>query len=134
MQRRRMEKLVEIAHEPLVQRHLRVCWENRSPTGNCSRCSKCLVTRLALADRGTLDAFATFAHTATLARDLDALVSDHRYLGSLATLSTSPRLDPEIRRAAQGLLRRGRHARHPLVQARRAVLRGWLRWVGRESA
>jgi hypothetical protein len=134
MELRRMEKIVALAHEPLVQRHLRVCWENRSPSGNCSRCGKCLMTRLVLADCGTLDAFATLAGTATLARDLDALPADRHHLRSYTQMAASPGLDPEIRRAAAALLRRGRHANHPLVQARRAMLRGWSRWLGRESA
>ena len=53
----RSDKLREIASEPVVQKHLRVCLENNSPTGNCSRCEKCLRTMLVLFQCGKLDQF-----------------------------------------------------------------------------
>lgn len=70
---RRDRKLHAIAGEPIVQRHLRVCWENRMPTGNCSRCEKCVRTRLFPADCGQLKHFKTLDGEASLARDLDRL-------------------------------------------------------------
>src|SRR5262249_25540970 len=42
----RNQKLRAITDEPLARNHLRVCWENRTPVGNCSRCEKCVRTRL----------------------------------------------------------------------------------------
>jgi len=123
MERRRIQKLREIAAEPLVRKHLRVCWENRAGTLNCQRCKKCLQTRLALADCGALDACATLEGSATLARDLDQLDRHRGRLRALTELAASPRLDPAIRAAAARLLRRSRHAEQPWVRARRAVLR-----------
>ncbi|MBI5709224.1 MAG: hypothetical protein HZC42_02825 [Candidatus Eisenbacteria bacterium] len=129
MELRRRQKLPLIAGEPLVRRHLRVCWENRSPAGNCSHCGKCVITRLLLADCGTLDAFPGFEGSATLARDLDALQSYSTSLHTLTDLAASARLDPEVLRATRALLERSRHAQNPLVRARRAVLRKVLEWT-----
>ncbi len=123
MERRRIQKLREIAAEPLVRKHLRVCWENRAGTLNCQRCKKCLQTRLALADCGALEECATLDGPATLARDLDQLDRHRGRLRALTELAASPRLAPEIRAAAGRLLRRSRHAEQPWVRARRAVLR-----------
>jgi hypothetical protein len=39
---RRDEKLRAVVHNPLVRRHIRVCWENRAATGNCGECEKCV--------------------------------------------------------------------------------------------
>ena len=130
----RRQKLPLIAGEPLVRRHLRVCWENRSPAGNCSRCGKCVITRLLLADCGALDAFPGFEGSATLARDLDALPSYRPSLLTLTDFAASPRLEPEVRRATRALLRRSRHAQNPMVRARRAVLRKALEWLGAARA
>jgi hypothetical protein len=127
---RRIEKLRHLVNEPLVQHHLRVCWVNRSPSGNCSRCAKCLITRLVLADCGSLDAFPGFDGIATLARDLDRLPRYGDTLRALTELAQSPRLEPDVRRAVQELLRRSRHAVRPDVRARRAMLKKLLLWSG----
>jgi hypothetical protein len=69
----RHQKLWAIADEELVRRHLRVCWENRVPAGNCSRCDKCVITMLELEMRGRLRNFAVFEHPWSLAGRIDAL-------------------------------------------------------------
>jgi hypothetical protein len=69
----RSARVRHVASDPLVQRHLRVCWENRAPTGNCSRCEKCVRTRIALAGVGALESCATFEPTADLPAAIDAL-------------------------------------------------------------
>lgn len=51
----RLDKLTAIAHEPLVQSRLRVCWEHRTPDPNCSQCEKCIRTMIGLAAVGHLD-------------------------------------------------------------------------------
>jgi hypothetical protein len=66
----RAEKLVAIMHEPAVRKHLRVCWENRSPDGNCGRCEKCLRTMLVLDGHGCLADFPVFPPSATLAANV----------------------------------------------------------------
>ncbi len=54
----RREKLEAIAHEPLVQQHLKVCWANLSSDLNCGRCEKCIRTQLTLALQGNLELYA----------------------------------------------------------------------------
>ncbi len=122
---RRIEKVKEIATHPWPQRHLRVCWENRSATGNCSRCGKCVITRLMLASAGQLDAFPVFAGTGTLAADVDALAHDSHHV-SMRDLLTLGDLPPELRRATAALQRRSDHARSFPVRTRRALL-AWIR-------
>jgi hypothetical protein len=127
---RRVEKIPHLVNEPLVHQHLRVCWENRNPTGNCSRCAKCVMTRLILADCESLQRFPVFDGSATLARDIDALPRYGDHLRALTDLARSPRLAPDVRRAAQDLLRRTRHAKSLPVRARRAMLKRWIAWTG----
>ncbi|HVQ59162.1 MAG TPA: hypothetical protein VMS60_09695 [Solirubrobacterales bacterium] len=67
--RNRIERTQRIAFEPVVQRALRVCWENRDGAYNCGRCRKCMLTMAPLEAIGALDRVETFA--AEL--DLDAL-------------------------------------------------------------
>lgn len=75
----RHDKLRAIMDEPLVRDHLRVCWENRMPSGNCSRCDKCLMTMIVLAQAGRLERFRVFdagdplRYDAELAARLDRL-------------------------------------------------------------
>ncbi len=129
--KRRWQKVRAIADEPLAQRHLRVCWQNRDEARNCSRCEKCLITRLMFADCGALDRFPVFDGTATLARDLDALPVLHERLASLVLIVEERHIGGEILRAAEALLRRTRHAQRPDVRLRRAVLGALLRRAGR---
>jgi hypothetical protein len=67
----RTQKLQAIMDHPLVQRHLRVCWEHRSPAMNCGRCEKCLRTQIILARAGRLERFAVFDSPESLARRID---------------------------------------------------------------
>jgi hypothetical protein len=128
---RRSEKIPHIANDPLVQRFLRVCWENRSADANCSVCEKCVITRLALSECGALDGCRALAGSATLVRDLRALPRISHNLNALTRLSASTRLAPEVAREAQALLRRSRHALSWPVVARRAALRTLAGWTGR---
>lgn len=70
---RRLERIRQIAHYPVVWRHLRVCWENLAPTGNCSRCEKCLRTMTNLAALGVLERFEAFDASPSLAARIDGL-------------------------------------------------------------
>ncbi len=60
---RRSQKLLAIACEPLVRRHLRVCWENRTSDLNCGACEKCIRTQLILLAHDHLQHFRTFHGT-----------------------------------------------------------------------
>jgi hypothetical protein len=76
---RRHGKIQAIADHVLVRRHLRVCWENLAPTGNCSRCEKCVRTMIALAMCDRLDDCEAFDRTVPIERVVDdlAIVTPH---------------------------------------------------------
>ena len=63
----RADKLRVLRDEPLVRRHLRVCWANRPGLLNCSRCEKCIRNQVILAALGVLEHFRTFESPDTLA-------------------------------------------------------------------
>lgn len=65
----RVERTARIVSHPVVQRTLRVCWENRGGAYNCGRCRKCLMTMLTLEALGARGEIATFPPEL----DLDAL-------------------------------------------------------------
>ncbi len=69
----RLEKLKTMDSEPLVRRHLRVCWENNSASGNCSRCDKCVRTMIVLYLRGQLRHYPVFDQHKSLPDILDAM-------------------------------------------------------------
>ena len=69
----RLDKIRRIAAEPLVQRHLRVCWRNTGSALNCGRCEKCVRTMLALDACGTLGRFPGFEHGRGLLAAIDGL-------------------------------------------------------------
>jgi len=56
----RIERLRRIAGNPLVQRSLRVCWENPGGAYNCGRCRKCLLTAIPLEALGARADVETF--------------------------------------------------------------------------
>jgi hypothetical protein len=61
----RVERLRRIADHPVVQRTLRVCWQNPGGAYNCGHCRKCLRTMIALETLGAL------AKVRTLPAELD---------------------------------------------------------------
>ena len=70
----RWDKVPWIADEPLVREHLRVCWENLEPTGNCGRCEKCIRTRVLFERWGCFDRFEpVFAKPRPLVESLDRM-------------------------------------------------------------
>jgi hypothetical protein len=70
---RRTGKVHAIAHHPLARKHLRVCWENRAPVGNCSRCAKCVRTMLNLETCGHLVDCEAFDSSRPLDQLLDGI-------------------------------------------------------------
>jgi hypothetical protein len=105
-QHRREGKLRAIAGEALLNKHLRVCWENRQPTGNCSICEKCVRTRLILADCGELAKYAVFQGDRSLIRDIDALPPLPREGETYRRLLESSNLSWRVRRAVRRLVAR----------------------------
>jgi hypothetical protein len=87
----RIAKLQAIAHEDLVRRHLRVCWENRNADANCCQCEKCLRTMLALAACGQLEHYLQF----------------HRGQGLLDKIDRFPRIPHLIIPSYESLLEKG---------------------------
>lgn len=136
-ERRKEDKIREIADEPLAQRYLRVCWENRSAWGNCSRCYKCLYARLVLAELGVLDRFATFEGTDALPAHIDALPRGKAKMRTFIALMESPRLSLDVKDALRRLIERTKRERRPLVRLRRAaasaVASMWPRRPAHES-
>ncbi|MFO0905042.1 MAG: hypothetical protein U0939_18700 [Pirellulales bacterium] len=68
----RLNKLQRMASEPLVREHLRVCYENSSATGNCSRCDKCVRTMLQLEALGERQNYSVFDRRTPLVAILDS--------------------------------------------------------------
>ena len=56
----RIERIEQIAANPVVQKTLRVCWQNPGGAYNCGRCRKCLLTMATLEAVGELERFETF--------------------------------------------------------------------------
>jgi hypothetical protein len=132
-ERDRSEKVAVLAGNPLVERHLRVCFANRPGTLNCSRCEKCLRTLLDWTVCGRPPP-ATFERGVPLAERLAEI--PHALPNSVALYrDLLPRLagQPELARAVEGLIARSlaRAARaapatagSPARDARRAPWRG----------
>lgn len=118
----RRQKTLTLAHEPLVQRHLRVCWENQAPAGNCSACEKCLRTMALLEAAGQLERYHRVFDVATpLSQRIDRLRPVAGHLLFVWSDIAGRNVRPETRAAIHRLLRRSR------VRALRKKLRRWLR-------
>ncbi|MGE0128764.1 MAG: hypothetical protein AB7U82_11850 [Blastocatellales bacterium] len=113
----RSEKLREIIGEPLVREHLRVCWENRAPSGNCGRCEKCVRTRLALLDCGELANFTVFEGKESLALHIDELPPSRGRLLTHRRLVNQDNISLEIKRALRGLIERTDRAKRQAAGA-----------------
>ncbi|HEY7876768.1 MAG TPA: hypothetical protein VIC55_01005 [Gemmatimonadaceae bacterium] len=107
----RMAKLRALRDAPLARRHLRVCWENRTASLNCSRCEKCIRTQVILSSLGALDEFTVFEPSRTLVERIDAVPRIHdpiifqRYGAAL-----SVGVAPDIAAAVRRLIARSRRA------------------------
>jgi hypothetical protein len=106
----RESKIARIAASPLAQKHLRVCWENRAPTGNCSHCGKCLATMLVLAELHALESFSVFDPPPLLASRLNALPYLRNNINIVQRIVNRGALEPAVSDAARRLLLRSRRA------------------------
>ena len=70
---RRDGKVRAIADHSMVRRHLRVCLATKTPTGNCSRCEKCIRTMIAFAMCGQLDECEAFDRTVPIKQRVDKM-------------------------------------------------------------
>jgi hypothetical protein len=100
----REQKAWALANEPLLHHHLRVCWENRSPTGNCSVCDKCVNAMLLLQQAGQLESCSVFQKPQSFVRLLDALPQTTFVRVYRAMCQRG--LPPEVEAAVQRLLQR----------------------------
>lgn len=108
---RREKKVPAIAHDPLAQKYLRVCWENRNGLVNCSRCGKCLMTMLSLAEAGALDEFKVFDDAEALLTRLNEMRFLWQHNNPMDRAARSGKLDPRLADAAARLVKRSRLAR-----------------------
>ncbi len=106
----RERKIHFLASSSVAHRHLRVCWENLSKSGNCSRCGKCLATMLLLAELGALDDFEVFTNTESLPAALDALPYLKNQINIVDRLVNRATLPPRVNDAARRLVVRSRKA------------------------
>lgn len=106
----RSEKLRRLVRHPvaapLVQRHLRVCWEFPSEQGNCGHCHKCVMTRINLHRDMPGFHLETMPDEIPLAEAIEALppISNPLSLNFRKELLGCP--DPKVERALQDLIRR----------------------------
>ena len=103
---RRIDKLKHIAHEPLVRQNLRVCWENRSPTGNCSACEKCVRTMIGISVWAPLEEFSVFDHSVSLVKRIDQIPFVAEDLEVVYKDFLNRDIDNELKRAIERLLKR----------------------------
>ena len=106
----REEKIRAILTHPMVRTHLRVCWENRNPEGNCSRCAKCLLVMLHLAEYGVLHEFVVFEGKDELSDRIDALPYVTTHIAVMQRAIQRGELEPRLREAAARLVRRSLRA------------------------
>jgi hypothetical protein len=107
----RLEKMSRIDTEPLVQQHLRVCWENRAVAGNCSQCDKCVRTMIVLHLRGQLEKFSVFDRQTPLPKILDQMEPVSATVHRLYQELLNQGLPGEIESSVHRLLRRDRAPR-----------------------
>lgn len=107
----RADKLRAVAGNPLIRRHLRVCWKHLSEHGNCGRCEKCIRTMLILAGAGQLEVFPVFGGGEGLAESVRRLPPLKRPL--LKVYEDFPRdgMSPAVVEALDALLERSRGGR-----------------------
>ena len=102
----RADKLAAIADHHLVQKHLRVCSENRRPTGNCGYCEKCLRTMIALELAGRLKDFDAFRFEQSLPQLIDMADPIKEHLHSVYRMFLGRSLRPEVSAAISRWLAR----------------------------
>jgi hypothetical protein len=106
----REDRVRAIADHTLVRQHLRVCWQNTSAAGNCSRCEKCVIAMMHLAEHGVLDEFSRFDSASVLAERIDQLPLVYREFNVMSRIAARGLLDAKTARSLEKLLRRSRRA------------------------
>jgi hypothetical protein len=127
------QKLIEIAREPWVQNHLRVCFKNLSPTGNCSRCEKCVRTMVTLQAAGTLEHFSVFDTSVALAERIRSFGRLPRRMLPIWAEVADRSLPADTRRAIRQIVRRTKLRRfRKVVRSRFRRVRSRFLWGPRQ--
>jgi hypothetical protein len=105
---RRNEKVESLIDEPLVRRHLRVCWENRRSAGNCGECEKCVRTMLLITCYGSLADFPSFPGDASLRDRVDAIPQLPPFMLDFYAEALAGLRDPQLVSSVERLLARSR--------------------------
>jgi hypothetical protein len=113
---RREGKITAVAFDPLVRKHVRVCWKNTSRSGNCSRCEKCIITMLHFLENGVLHEFEAF-DSGDLRSKIDALPFFHHHLNLTERMIDRGIVDADILQALRRAVRRSKRA-EPLLRMR----------------
>ncbi|MES2657219.1 MAG: hypothetical protein V4689_01310 [Verrucomicrobiota bacterium] len=102
----RTTKLMDICHDPLVQRHLRVCWKGRGARKNCGECEKCLRTELNVLATGEYEKFTCFDHPESIAARLGRIETHMDRLVRMWQAAKDQSLPPDLDQAVKAMLRR----------------------------
>ncbi|MFM7071732.1 MAG: hypothetical protein ACKO38_08085 [Planctomycetota bacterium] len=113
----RLRKLKRIAAEPILRRNLRVCWENLSIQGNCSRCGKCVRTMLVLLAANQLRHFQSFDQRTPLTKILEGPVIESESTGKRYQEILADGLPEDVADAVRRLLARETVTRNEKVQS-----------------
>lgn len=123
----RREKLREIACEPVVRKHLRVCWRATGGDLNCSECEKCIRTMIALSGLGRLEDF-PFSPSAPIPRLVASIRKVHPLLGRMYQAHLADGLAPEIEGEVRALIERTERGMFAFK------LREWAHFLARRIA
>ncbi len=106
----REQRLQRIVSHPVVQRTLRVCWENPGGAYNCGRCRKCLLTMVSLEAIGARERIATFPAELDLSLFAGFEITQEISLVLWEDVLTTTRLAgrPDLERAVEPMIVRGR--------------------------
>lgn len=113
---KREDKVNAIANDKGVQKHLRVCYKNVDTSVNCSRCEKCVVAMLHLAENGVLGECRTFDGDDLSAR-VAALPFVNYYYNISTRILARRKVAPDVQHELSKVLARSRRVR-PLLKIR----------------
>lgn len=132
----RATKLTDLCHDPLVQRHLRVCWRGRGPRKNCGECEKCLRTELNVMASGQQERFSCFDHPEPLACRFARIEAKLDPLVRMWQAAKDQSLPPDLDLAVKAMLRRSLD-KEPSVPkelaSERAEIESLVRYCGYEG-
>lgn len=135
----RDEKLRQIANNPLLRKHLRVCQRNLKPDFdlagqhlNCGVCDKCLRTLIALMQTTSLDDFECFANTDHLAQHINQVEFVGNYASTTYEKFCTIGVEPPIEQAIHALVWRSRFLnKRPWLgrKGRKLLVKLFVSWV-----